>query len=278
VDVFALGCVLYECLTGAAAFAGEHRLAIRAKVVLADPHAASAYNADVTPALGAALADMLAKRPADRLADAAAVVAALSEAHVGDVGATARWPAAGVDAATRPGRPANVLGATRAATATTDSPKCLGLVARSRDDDAPVAAFAAGVDDEATAPTLELGVSDTVAAHGGWVARLADDSLIVAVAADEPPVEVALRAARCALALRQLFPDAAVAVVTESAAAQTSITAAIDRGVEALWTEALEGMFSPSPATRGVRLDPQTAALLRDRLDISESGSGYYLR
>jgi serine/threonine protein kinase len=36
-DVFSLGCVLFECLTGAPAFAGEHLMALMAKVLFTDP-------------------------------------------------------------------------------------------------------------------------------------------------------------------------------------------------------------------------------------------------
>src|SRR6185503_6593790 len=36
-DMFALGCVLYECLAGAPAFCGDSALALRAKVLLHDP-------------------------------------------------------------------------------------------------------------------------------------------------------------------------------------------------------------------------------------------------
>ncbi len=34
IDVFALGCVLYECITGYAAFAGENFFAVRTKILV----------------------------------------------------------------------------------------------------------------------------------------------------------------------------------------------------------------------------------------------------
>jgi serine/threonine protein kinase len=58
-DVFALGCVLYECITGRPAFAGEHLMAILAKLVLEEPPRASEMAA-LPPALDDLLARMLA--------------------------------------------------------------------------------------------------------------------------------------------------------------------------------------------------------------------------
>jgi serine/threonine protein kinase len=75
VDIFALGCVLYRCLTGRAAFAGKDPLAILLKVMLEEAPRPSKWNEEVPPALDDLVARMLAKTPADRPRDAAAVAA-----------------------------------------------------------------------------------------------------------------------------------------------------------------------------------------------------------
>ncbi len=50
-DVFALGCVLFECLSGTRAFTGEHALAILAKLLLADPPRLMSLRPEVPSAL-----------------------------------------------------------------------------------------------------------------------------------------------------------------------------------------------------------------------------------
>ncbi|WP_437322064.1 protein kinase domain-containing protein [Sorangium sp. So ce385] len=58
VDVFALGCVLFECLTGGPAFRGDHLAAILAKVRFAETPSARALRPDVPAPLDALLARM----------------------------------------------------------------------------------------------------------------------------------------------------------------------------------------------------------------------------
>ena len=73
-DVYALGCVLYECLTGRPPFVGKR------PYELLDAHLNAApppLPSTVPPRLATAVMRMLAKRPADRFADMAAVEAAL---------------------------------------------------------------------------------------------------------------------------------------------------------------------------------------------------------
>jgi hypothetical protein len=91
-DVFALGCVLFECLTGRPPFAGVHEMAVLAKILLEEAPLAS----DVRPGLPRVLVDlvarMLSKAPELRPKDGAAVVAAL--AALGEVETIDEAPAA----------------------------------------------------------------------------------------------------------------------------------------------------------------------------------------
>src|SRR5438105_100543 len=65
-DIFALGAVLYECLTGRPAFPGLSVLDISAKVLHIDPPPPSAFNPDVPPLLDHITLKALAKQPAAR--------------------------------------------------------------------------------------------------------------------------------------------------------------------------------------------------------------------
>lgn len=78
-DIWALGVVLYECLTGLLPFSGRSDAAILQAVLTEEPAAPSRYAAAVSPALDAFLARLLAKDQASRPADMPAVLAALDE-------------------------------------------------------------------------------------------------------------------------------------------------------------------------------------------------------
>jgi serine/threonine protein kinase len=77
-DVFALGCMLYECLTGAQAFPGESTTATRAKVLLHDPAPVGSLVHGLPGALENLCARMLSKR-ADARPSAREVEAALGD-------------------------------------------------------------------------------------------------------------------------------------------------------------------------------------------------------
>lgn len=77
-DLFALGAVLYECLTGTRAFSGGTITAILKAISDHTPPAPDAVNAAVPPHLSALVMRLLAKNPADRPASAAEVLAALT--------------------------------------------------------------------------------------------------------------------------------------------------------------------------------------------------------
>jgi serine/threonine-protein kinase len=76
-DVYALGCVTYEMLTGEPPFSGPTAQAIVAKVMTAEPVEATSLRRTIPPDLSEAVHTALQKLPADRFASAAALGAAL---------------------------------------------------------------------------------------------------------------------------------------------------------------------------------------------------------
>jgi serine/threonine protein kinase len=80
-DVYSLGCVLYECLTGEAPFAREVEAAVLFAHLTDPPPIASARRAELPPAIDGVITRALAKNPDDRYAScrefAAAARAAL---------------------------------------------------------------------------------------------------------------------------------------------------------------------------------------------------------
>ncbi len=76
-DLFALGCVIYECVTGQQAFVGETALAARAKVLVHDPPPVRVYAPSSPEPLDALVSSLLSRDVAARPADAAAVERAL---------------------------------------------------------------------------------------------------------------------------------------------------------------------------------------------------------
>ena len=79
-DIYSLGIVLYEMLTGAIPFTGESALGVAMRHVNDEVPAPSSLNLDVPPALDAIVARATAKDARDRFHDAAEMSAALTQA------------------------------------------------------------------------------------------------------------------------------------------------------------------------------------------------------
>jgi serine/threonine protein kinase/Tol biopolymer transport system component len=76
-DIFALGSVAYEMITGEAAFRGSTPHAIAAQVVMAHPPSPSQLDPTIPPHVDAAIRTAISKKPEDRFATANVFVEAL---------------------------------------------------------------------------------------------------------------------------------------------------------------------------------------------------------
>jgi serine/threonine-protein kinase len=81
-DVYALGCVLYEMLTGEPPFTGPTAQAIIARVMTEEPRSLTLQRKTIPPHIEAAVTMALAKLPADRYQSAAQFAAALGRPAV----------------------------------------------------------------------------------------------------------------------------------------------------------------------------------------------------
>jgi hypothetical protein len=109
-DVFALGCVLYECLAGEAAFDSEYPVARLTKILFEDPPSLATRRPGIPEALDALVMQMLAKAPDERPADAAAVAEALTrlQARAGEEAVVPSLGEGSLPIASRPTRPMNL--------------------------------------------------------------------------------------------------------------------------------------------------------------------------
>ncbi len=268
-DVFALGCLLFECLTGKPPFVGDNVMAILAKVLLEDAPRVGVVRAELPEALDDLVARTLSKLPEHRPRDGAQLAAEL--AALGTITAAER--------------PANQNIA--ALTATERRLLCVVLI-----DVAP----ATPVDLDATRasePSLDMTLpstpshNDTIAesqrpelkslreaaeAHGARLQRLVDGSLVVTLLGTGGTADQAMQAARCALALKALLPETAMALATGRGvmAGRLPVGEAIDRAASLL--------AAARRASRHlVRVDEVTAGLLDTRFDVGGDEAGLAL-
>ena len=240
-DVYGLGAVLYRCLSGHPPFVGAHQLAILAKVVLDDAPPLRAFCPEVPRRLEALLERMLAKDPERRPADAAALLADLSDVNERDAES-----------------------GTRIVAAVTAREERLGSVVlsgyRVSHGDVTLAERSADESGERIRRVIE--------SRGGALDRLPGGTSLVTIPHASSPAESAIGAARCALALASLEPGAPVFVATGRVARSGDQRAgeAIDRAAEQLVGAVRESL------TRGVTIDVATAELLEGRFVVTGDG------
>ena len=262
-DVFSLGCVMFQCLTGRAVFEAEAPTALLAKILLVEAPRVRDLAPHVPASVDDCVAQMLAKNPDERLADAAAVLEAL-----GGLGPLGDGRAAG-GASARAATIALTASERRIACVVIAGPSATGE--RRWSGEAPPAG---AVDEEAVlAEQLRrlMAIEEELARrHGARVHPLPDGSVVVSLPELERATDQAARAARCALAMRSALPDVAFVVSTGQGrfSAWSAVGEVIDNGMRLL-------RGTPPGA---IRLDDVAAGLLDARFEVRRDGTAPYLR
>jgi eukaryotic-like serine/threonine-protein kinase len=255
-DVFALGCVLFECLSGCKAFSGEDAMALTAKILLEEPPKLRELGCDVPVELERLVAEMLTKDPAGRPADGSEVARRLAALQPLD------------DQRPSTAASAGALGG--------GERRLLAVV---------MARGAHGELDD---------IRRIVDAHGGHFERIADGSMVATLSGSGAATDLAAQAARCALAMRAALYGGLVAMATGRGlmAARLPLGEVIERAVklvragmradatlvsEKADTGERSGASPPTNAV-AVRLDETSAGLLDARFDVGGDSEGLALR
>jgi eukaryotic-like serine/threonine-protein kinase len=264
-DVFSLGCVLFECLTGQPAFAGDHLMAVLAKILLEDAPRVSEFVIETPRALDDLVARMLCKDPEGRPHDGKAVLAELTA-----LGAMVSAPESRI-----PVRPALTEGEQRivsvivatAALASEGSGSGGGAVATH----AASPADASALYDRLRAILLPF---------GGHIEALAEGSVVATIAGRGSATDQAAQAARCTLAMRDVLSDAEIVLATGRGVldGRLPVGDAIDRAISLFRAQSARRPRAsmsasppapPQPARRPVYIDDVTAGLLGARFDVA---------
>jgi tetratricopeptide (TPR) repeat protein len=229
-DVFALGCVLYQCLTGNVPFASAHPVGVLAKVLQEEPARPSKVKPELHAAVDALVARLLAKRRGDRPKDAAAVLALLDDFERESL------------ASSRP----RIAPASRRA-----EQNVVTVILGMRGPSQPVLAD----DDD---PELQ-NLARKYAAELAW---LKGGALLLVLRGLGEATDRASQAARCALELKQLCPALVLGIATGLADMSGSVPvgAAIDRAAGLIRGQ--------SPEETRVFMDDVTFGLVEHRFEI----------
>ena len=260
-DLFSLGCVLYECLTGRPPFVADHVAAVLAQILFAAPIPVSQLRPGVPAPVAALIDKLLVKDPEKRLANTVRLRREL--ASLGDL--TERVPEPTIEEV----RPAE------------------GLFAKKEQHLLSVVLASPGLEPAAGGKPLQrttalLSSSEKesllqmLAVMGTAAVWLANGTLLTTMPAAGTAPDHAIRAARAALLIRDRWPAAQIAIATgrgmlhgrtavgevvdvATRAVSTSLASSSGDGTAEIWLDELsakllEGRFAQKPHMGGILL------------------------
>ncbi|WP_428262886.1 serine/threonine-protein kinase PknK [Haliangium sp.] len=296
-DIWAIGCVLYRCLTGVRPFEGGDVVAVLTRIVLDQPVPLDVVRPDLPVALTELVTRMLSKDPALRPADGAALLAALSE--IDDREGLGEDLDIEVDDDEPPTIQPTLRRPHRAPTALTGDENrvtCMLLIDRGQVSEAervrpstrprmpPIRAISTSSGDSGESAEIAAAVAEAAAAEaamakaeaafhevaaplGGQVQTLIDGTILVTVPQVHVPGDQAVCAARVALALRQRDPSLRMALATGRARGGRAAADVSDA--------AARNLRAAAPGE--IRLDAITAGLVSARFELDHRAGAQLL-
>lgn len=269
VDIFALGCLLYECLAGQAPFAAEHVAAVLVRILLDDPPPLHSRRVGIPESVSALVQRMLSKDPDRRPKDALALLAEIPE--VGDISSDELIPrdrTAPISSGSLTGREQALVSVIMVCLPESSGPR-------------PALVDTPGPMPKTPSPLTSVGhpslldVMERLGARAEW---LVDGSLVVTISRASSATDQAALSARCALLLRERFPTAELALATGRGVVAGSLPTgeAVDRAASLL-RSSRETRRGAAAVGSGVLIDSLTARLLDGRFAVRETPEGMLL-
>jgi eukaryotic-like serine/threonine-protein kinase len=257
-DVFALGAVLFKCLTGLPAFAGDDEIAILAKMLFEAPPRVRELRKDVPKALDELLARMLSRDPLQRPGDGGIVAAELA--------ALGQLDAAG-DMAREASPHGDVI--------TRGEQRLVSVVA--------VASHTYADGEESTIvdgtwqgmKSLSRGLRDAIQPFGAQLESLASGMIVVTLPGRHSATDQATRSARCVLAMRAAAPNVPMVLATGRAVLEERVPTgdAVDRAIRMIQQHQDEDVAHvASGKKQPIHIDEVTAGLLDSRFSVRGDG------
>ncbi len=275
-DVFALGCVLYECLVGAPAFSGSTPVAVLARLLLEDAPRVREARPDVPAAFDDLVRRMLSRDREHRPRTASEVLTSLDAFELERTGRSHRsdWSDALAPTEANSRSVASLAGA---ASRVAEQRLVAVLLVEVDATDLAAGATVERGDGDAASTTV-----DAIASRfGATVAFRAAGVVLVTMAGAGSATDRAARAASCGIALGESFPRGRVALAIGRASTELGrpVGPAVDRASALLdaWERGEEQASSRADAAASrcnVRIDDASMGLLDAKFELRPVTTG----